>query len=170
MARRKRCAQCNSLFRPDPRIGVRQTTCSDPGCQHARHQQQSLAYHRRQSFEIYCDCLTARTEREVGGQLDESFYDRVAAARQGAAGSAQSPASGEGVVNENSSTYTTQGSPFLRDEFWMEWRVVLMASVHIAVAQVRDERLQESPVSERGSRSQRHPGVRDEMDMARSSA
>lgn len=170
MARRKRCAQCGGLFRADPRIGVRQTTCSAPECQHARHQQQSLAYHRRQATEIYCERLAARTGREVSGQLDAPFYRRLAAARQKAGGPALRGPSGAAVVDENSGTYTMQSSPFLRDEFWMEWRVVLMASVRIAVAQVRDERLQESPVVERGSRSQRAARVRDEMDRARSSA
>ena len=34
--RRRRCAECNALFDPDPRVGKRQKYCSDASCQRAR--------------------------------------------------------------------------------------------------------------------------------------
>lgn len=170
MSRRKRCLQCNRLFRPDPRIGARQRTCSASECQRARHREQSLDYHRRQAVEIYGDHLAERTEREVGSELDARFYDRLAAARWAAVG----PPSGETGpaqgANENSGTWTTRTSPFLRDEFWLEWRVILQASTNLAITRTRDERSQGSSFAERSCRSQLGHSPRDEMDRARSSA
>lgn len=40
-----RCVQCNRVFIPDPRVGVRQVTCGAPECQQARHAEQCRQWH-----------------------------------------------------------------------------------------------------------------------------
>jgi len=45
--RRHRCACCTTLFRPDPRVGVRQRTCGAPACQRQRHAASCRRWRRR---------------------------------------------------------------------------------------------------------------------------
>ena len=45
--RRRRCACCKTLFRPDPRLGPRQRTCGAPACQRERHAASCRRWRRR---------------------------------------------------------------------------------------------------------------------------
>ena len=45
--RRRRCACCKTLFRPDPRVGSRQRTCGAPACQRQRHAASCRRWRRR---------------------------------------------------------------------------------------------------------------------------
>jgi hypothetical protein len=45
--RRRRCAYCQSLFRPDPRVGPRQWTCGASACQRQRHAASCRRWWRR---------------------------------------------------------------------------------------------------------------------------
>jgi len=45
--RRRRCTYCQSLFRPDPRVGPRQRTCGAPACQRQRHAASCRRWRRR---------------------------------------------------------------------------------------------------------------------------
>ena len=45
--RRRRCACCKRLFRPDPRVGPRQRTCGAPARQRQRHAESYRRWRRR---------------------------------------------------------------------------------------------------------------------------
>ena len=147
-ARRKRCNECGELFRKDPHRGVDRTqdTCSKVACQKARHRRQSLDCHRRQAAEIQCERLAERTVTEVTSKLDIMFYSQLATSLAAERSSATLEPSGAAVPNEISRTYKAQGSPFLRDDFWLQWRVILQALHHLALRSKRDELSTKTPV------------------------
>ena len=46
-ARKRPCSICRRWFRPNPRVGDRQHTCSQPDCQTARRQKTQASWRRR---------------------------------------------------------------------------------------------------------------------------
>jgi hypothetical protein len=46
-ARKRPCTICRRWFRPDPRVGVRQQACGQPGCQMARRQKTQANWRNR---------------------------------------------------------------------------------------------------------------------------
>lgn len=47
MARAIRCRECRRMFMPDPRVGVRQHTCSRSECQRERHRKDCRCWRQR---------------------------------------------------------------------------------------------------------------------------
>jgi len=47
MAKSRPCRICRKWFRPDPRVGSRQRTCSNPECQRERHRRDCADWHSR---------------------------------------------------------------------------------------------------------------------------
>ncbi len=45
--RRKHCPFCQTLFRPQPRLGPRQRSCGAPACQRERHARSCRRWRRR---------------------------------------------------------------------------------------------------------------------------
>jgi hypothetical protein len=63
--RRRRCPFCQALFRPHPRLGVRQWACDAPACQRQRHAQNCRTWRQH-------NCALTRTH----------YQDYVQPARQ----------------------------------------------------------------------------------------
>jgi len=65
MARQRPCRICKQWFRPDPRAGDRQHTCTAAACQRERHRRACAAWHRANADEDRADRLRRRLGREV---------------------------------------------------------------------------------------------------------
>jgi hypothetical protein len=46
-ARKRPCTICRRWFRPDPRVGIRQRACGNPGCQTSRRQKTQASWRNR---------------------------------------------------------------------------------------------------------------------------
>ena len=71
MTRRRRCGVCDGLFSPDPRVGQRQRTCSQPSCQVERHRRACQAWRDRERPAVEED----RLRRRLGSAVDEVHLD-----------------------------------------------------------------------------------------------
>lgn len=147
-----------------------QRTCSKGACQKARHRRQSLAYHRRQAAEILCERLAQRTTAEVTAKLDKPFFDRLAASLAAQRERELAETAAAAVAHKVSPTYKTQRSPFLRDEFWLHFRVIFQTLHHLALRSMRDELSAKSAVATPSSRSQPVAAWRDDKARAQSTA
>ena len=67
-----RCACCQTLFHPDPRVGARQRTCGAPACQRQRHAASCLRRRRRNravTRSHYQDYVQPRRARAAPGPI-----------------------------------------------------------------------------------------------------
>jgi len=70
--RRRRCACCTRLFRPDPRVGPRQRTGGAPACQRERHAASCRRWRRRNravTWTHYQDSVQPARARAAPGPI-----------------------------------------------------------------------------------------------------
>jgi hypothetical protein len=174
MARSIRCRECRRMFTPDPRVGVRQHTCSEPDCQRERHRKDCRDWRQRTSADRQEARLRRRFVRrpeKLGAPSPRPGPE--AELRPGQSAAQTGPPSGQGgsPVSGLAAGSSELNWDAVRDEMGMEVMVLLREFQRILVSRIetgdrglRDEMTRQLSNITSKTGQNMAKGSRDEMD------